>query len=462
MDNDDNPSQDSKPKKITKTLTFGLGRLFGYDKKKKTPFEFEDEKRKQIYQKEIPQGFRDFARLCNATVSLLYCTRILKNKLEDLGFNTGYKPILEKLQIDTHLSGMILCQAFQVTQAHFAGEHGRSLMREGSSVLPTHKSDGTHPLYFHKKAVELLKHEDHYYLAYQLFADRWAETAGLPNWVAFQIKIKPRDKSGATQLDKVIDKDWGHGSGQLVKNKRKVGPRYLMHLSVSYTPDPYKQLDEKTIMGIDLGVMSPAAVHVRNNGIPEKWAMLVGNGRQLLATRGIIRGEIKRLLRALKRKDSPLDGPARDAARARLRELRQREQRVIKLASRRIAAHIAEIARRQGAGTWQMEDLGLGIKEDTWLAQNWAPGALKDAIRWQAKQLGVDLKFVNPAYTSQMCSSVDCHHIDPANRPKGQAGAAVFKCTKCGYEDHADKNAARNLSDPNIEKLITDLRSVVL
>jgi len=233
-----------------------------------------------------------------------------------------------------------------------------------------------------------------------------------------------------------------------------------MHLSVSYKPDPYKQLDEKTVMGIDLGVMSPAAVHVRNDGIPQKWAMLIGNGRQMLETRGVIRGEIKRLLRALKRKDSSLDGPARDAARARLRELRKREQRVIKLASQRIAAHIAEIARRQGAGTWQMEDLGPNIKEDTWLAHNWAPGALKDAIRWQAKQLGANLKFVNPAYTSQMCSEMQCHHIDPANRPKGQAGAAIFKCVKCGYEDHADKNAARNLSKLNIESLICDLHSV--
>ncbi len=105
-----------------------------------------------------------------------------------------------------------------------------------------------------------------------------------------------------------------------------------------------------------------------------------------------------------------------------------------------------------------MEDLGPGIKEDTWLARNWAPGALKDAIRWQAQQLGVTLKFVDPAYTSQMCA--ECHHIAKENRPKGQVGASSFHCVMCGHEDHADKNAARNLSEPDLESLISGLRSM--
>jgi transposase len=93
-----------------------------------------------------------------------------------------------------------------------------------------------------------------------------------------------------------------------------------------------------------------------------------------------------------------------------------------------------------------------GIKEDSWLARNWAPGQLLDAIRWQAEQVGAELREVDPAYTSLMCSK--CDHIDKANRPKGKKKAAHFECVNCGFKDHADKNAARNLSDLNIEKRI--------
>jgi IS605 OrfB family transposase len=182
--------------------------------------------------------------------------------------------------------------------------------------------------------------------------------------------------------------------------------------------------------------------------------MIMGNGRLMLSARGLIRGEIVRLLRALKRKDSPIQGPAREAAKAKLKELRNQERRILKTASQKVAAQIADQAKRQGAGIWQIEELSKGIKDDSWLARNWAPGLLLDAIRWQAEQIGAELKFVNPANTSQMCSK--CFYIDKnkLNRPKGKKKAAHFECQRCGYKDHADKNAARNLSDLEVEKRI--------
>jgi transposase len=125
----------------------------------------------------------------------------------------------------------------------------------------------------------------------------------------------------------------------------------------------------------------------------------------------------------------------------------------MKTASQRIAAHIGEQAKRHGAGIWQMEELSKGLKDDnSWLARNWAPGLLLDAIRWQAVQIGAELRFVNPAYTSQICSR--CNHLDKKNRPKGKKGASFFECQDCGFKDDADKNAARNLSDLDIEKKI--------
>jgi len=240
-----------------------------------------------------------------------------------------------------------------------------------------------------------------------------------------------------------------------VRNKRSNGPRYLMHLVVKYEPEPYKTLTPGTIMGIDLGVTTPAAVHFRTDGNPAKWAVCIGNGRMMLNARGIVRGEIVRLLKGLKRKDSPLQGAARDAAMNRLRVLRKQERRIMKTASQKVAAQIADHAKRNGAGIWQMEKITGEIKEDKpWLARNWAPGMLIDAIRWQAQQNGAELRFLNPYKTSQRCSK--CGHIAPENRPKGKKKASFFECVACGYTDHADKNAARNLSTEGIEQVIAE------
>ncbi|WP_342775828.1 transposase [Nonomuraea mesophila] len=47
---------------------------------------------------------------------------------------------------------------------------------------------------------------------------------------------------------------------------------------------------------------------------------------------------------------------------------------------------------------------------------------------------------VDPSYTSQQCSA--CGHVDRNNRPDQE----TFSCTSCGFAEHADVNAARNIA----------------
>ncbi len=47
---------------------------------------------------------------------------------------------------------------------------------------------------------------------------------------------------------------------------------------------------------------------------------------------------------------------------------------------------------------------------------------------------------MDPRYTSQQCSA--CGHIHRENRPD----QATFKCMSCGFAEHADINAARNIA----------------
>ncbi len=447
---------DSTPKPLNKTLTLGLGRPFGFDKRKTELIPLADEDLKKVYNA-IRKASTTYAKLCNRITAHIYAQRILGIQKDDPDaerFTANYAPLMQEMKLEDCLSGSVKSQSYGEAKSHFSGEHGRKLLFEGSRQLSIHKTDGTHPIPIRAAEAVLFEQEERFYLAGQLFSQEWAKANGLHTWLAFPLHIKPRDKTMRTQLLRVIEKEWDLCNARILRNSRNKNPQWLGQIVVKYQPDPYKMLSPDTTMGIDLGVMSPAAIHIRTNGEPLKWAMLVGDGRAMLRARSLIRREIIRLLRALRTRERYLDGAARDKAREQLRELRKQEQRVMKTVTRRLAASIGDLARRHGAGIWQMEDLSPDIKEDKpWLARNWAPGALKDALRWQADQFGAEVKFVNPRKTSQRCSQ--CGHIDPLNRPKKKEKAEVFLCVKCGYKDHADKNAARNLSIMAIDELIT-------
>ena len=64
---------------------------------------------------------------------------------------------------------------------------------------------------------------------------------------------------------------------------------------------------------------------------------------------------------------------------------------------------------------------------------------IPEQIAWNAAKRGVRATRVKSAYTSQECSV--CHYVDRANRPNQQ----TFCCQVCGYQAHADLNAAHNI-----------------
>ncbi len=59
-------------------------------------------------------------------------------------------------------------------------------------------------------------------------------------------------------------------------------------------------------------------------------------------------------------------------------------------------------------------------------------------VTYKAEDAGRRVIAVNPRHTSQRCSS--CGHVASKNRDKQK-----FSCVSCGFSDHADVNAARNI-----------------
>ncbi|WP_344991576.1 transposase [Nonomuraea helvata] len=161
-------------------------------------------------------------------------------------------------------------------------------------------------------------------------------------------------------------------------------------------------------------------------------------------------------------------GKALNAVRHRRRELRRRLQakgtksakRLLKKRRRAearfaantnhvIAKQIVTEAERTGQGI-ALEDL-QGIRDRVRLRKPqrvtlhaWSFHQLGSFISYKAARAGVAIIHVDPSYTSQQCSA--CGHVDKNNRPDQE----TFSCTSCGFAEHADVNAARNIASRGV------------
>lgn len=132
-------------------------------------------------------------------------------------------------------------------------------------------------------------------------------------------------------------------------------------------------------------------------------------------------------------------------AKKKLRRASQKEARFRRHENHVISKTLVETAKRTGRGI-ALEDL-KGIRERVTArggdARNrlsgWSFHQLFAFLSYKAQLAGVPVILVDPRNTSRMCSV--CGHVAKSNRKS----RAEFRCTACGYEQHADVNAARNI-----------------
>ena len=125
-----------------------------------------------------------------------------------------------------------------------------------------------------------------------------------------------------------------------------------------------------------------------------------------------------------------------------LRKISRKEERFVSevnhCISKEIAAMPFDVFAIEDLTSIRVQSRTKGV-EFTRKLNNWSFYELEQFLRYKAEAVGKSVVTIDPRYTSQKCSV--CGHIYKGNR-KGHS----FKCVKCGFQIHADLNAARNIA----------------
>ena len=105
----------------------------------------------------------------------------------------------------------------------------------------------------------------------------------------------------------------------------------------------------------------------------------------------------------------------------------------------RISNELVAEAHENECSVIAFEDL-TDIRERTGASwgHKWAFNRLCEYVEYKGEEYGISVEQVDPENTSRRCSHCGFTHSD--NRDSEE-----FECLKCGYENHADYNAAKNI-----------------
>ena len=199
--------------------------------------------------------------------------------------------------------------------------------------------------------------------------------------------------------------------------------RWWLHVVVTILAPEIEPTDQ--VMGVDLGIVRPAVTS--NNRFLGKRAWKA------------IEGKLFHLKRALQKKGTK-------SAKRHLKRVRGKQARF-----RRTNDHILSkqiVAAADPGATIVLENL-TDIRKRTKIRKKtetrrrvhaWSFAQLKSFIEYKAEGRGCTVVAVDPRHTSHACSC--CGHTARNNR----RSRGRFVCRACGFELHADLNAARNIA----------------
>ena len=244
------------------------------------------------------------------------------------------------------------------------------------------------------------------------------------------------------KMDEDYEGEYKMCSSSIQMVQRDGKPKFFLLLVVNI-PQEHVELDKKVVVGVDLGINSPA--YVATNITPER--KQIGRRETFLNARMAF----QRRYKSLQRLQTTAGGRGRKKKLEPLERLRKAEHSWVHTQNHLFSREVVQFAVKARAATIHMEDLsGFGKDRDgnaderkEFVLRNWSYYELQTMIAYKAEKYGIKVEKVRPAYTSRTCSW--CGH-------EGFRRGETFicenpACEKCGEKENADYNAARNIAN---------------
>lgn len=208
--------------------------------------------------------------------------------------------------------------------------------------------------------------------------------------------------------------------------------KIILNLSLSI-PKQKLELDEKVVVGVDLGLAIPAVCGLNCNDYIRK---SIGYKDDFLKIRTQLQVQRRKLQKLL---SGTPGGHGRKKKLKGLNKLANRERNFVKTYNHYVSKNVVDFAVKNKAKYINIEDLS-GFDSSQFILRNWSFYELQQFITYKAAKYGIEVRKINPYHTSQICSC--CGHWEDGQR----IDQAHFKCKSCGTELNADFNASRNIA----------------
>lgn len=250
-------------------------------------------------------------------------------------------------------------------------------------------------------------------------------------------------ESDKQQKNKGEDYVANNSSIKLIKKGNDKSTRIFLLLSIDI-PAKKQVLDKEVVLGVDLGIKCPLYLAINKN---DNFKMQIGDIEHFHNQRTMFHKRFKSLQKLM----CTQGGHGRKKKLEPLEKLKEKERNWVHTQNHVYSREVIKQALKQNAGTIHMESLkdfgkdkeGYVKDEYKYLLRYWSYYELQSMIEYKAKLEGIEVKYIDPAYTSQTCSYCG----ERGERKKQEDFVCTNpQCKRRGEKINADFNAARNIA----------------
>lgn len=310
----------------------------------------------------------------------------------------------------------------------------------GKVSLPTYRKDN--PLLIHVDYVRLRStnphkdngiyhnYETHMEFLEHLYSKDLEILIKFANEITFKMILGNPHKSHGlrSELKEIFEENYKVCGSSIQIDGKKI----ILNLSMEIHRKEV-ELDENTVVGVDLGVAVPAVCSLNNSDYIRQ---SIGSKDDFLRVRTQLQSQRRRMQKAL---STTSGGHGRSKKLKSLDKLKDRERNFVKTYNHYVSKNVVDFAVKNNAKYINVEDLS-GFNSSQYILRNWSFYELQQFITYKAAKYGIEVRKVNPYHTSQICSC--CGHWEEGQR----IDQSHFVCKNCGSELNADFNASRNIA----------------